>query len=122
MARKETSKNPPQFVFKGYVNINISESRSSEFVKYSKDASKVWLDYAQALVDGYAIKANFDDKTGQHRASLTGFHKTGDNFGYVIGGFADDWFTALAVVLFKHFHISGENWSDYAEVDKRTFG
>ena len=122
MAKKQKDSKSPTFVFKGYVNIGITEKQTPEFLSYLKDHDRVWNDYAQVLVDGYAVKATFDGEEASYRVSLTGFANTGDNFGYVIGGFADDWFTALAVVLFKHYYVAKENWQDYADTPTRKFG
>lgn len=122
MTKKQSSSKASKFKFQGYVNINISEAQTPEFLSYLKDHDRVWNDYAQCLVDGYAIKANFDAENANYRVSVTGFEDTGDNYGFVIGGFADDWFTALAVVLFKHYYVSKENWQSFHQPENKRFG
>lgn len=118
--KKNASKK--QFVFKGYVNISISEKHDTELKKYLADKERVYLDFAQCLQDGYAIKNHFDAENANHRCSITGFESTGDNFGYVIGGFAGDWYTALAVVLYKHFYVSNEAWTEFVTDTKNNYG
>ena len=100
MSKAGKSSSIPQFKFKGYVNITIAESHDTELKRYIADTDKVFADLAQVLIDGYNVKNNYDTEKLNHRCSLTGYHLTGDNFGYVIGAFAEDWYTALAVVLY----------------------
>lgn len=120
MPKKSSERKP--FKWQGYVNINIAEKEETSFKNYLADSSTVYDDMTHVLVDGYSIKIHADDKDETIRASLTCFDDKDPNFGYVVGAFAGDWYTAVAVLMYKHFHVARENWMDYKQDEKRAYG
>lgn len=122
MTKKKTTSSSPKFKFNGYVNISIPSSHDAKLKTYLKDADKIYLDMAKILTDGYSVKVTHDADKANFRCSVTGYESTGDNYGYVIGSFAGDWYTALGVALYKHFYIAKENWGTDVEDDNTAYG
>jgi len=122
MANKKTSKKTRRFEFKGYVNIAVPQSHENKIQDHISDAQAVYEELNTLLVDGYSLKIYYDDDSTNYRASLTCMSAEDSNYGYVLGSYAQDWFTALAVLTYKHFDISKESWSRYTQDTKKGFG
>jgi len=115
-------KNKKKFVWKGYVNITIAESATTELNTYMKDDKLVFQDMNQAILANYTIKIYYDTEKENYRASMTCYDEKDSNFGYMLGAFAGDWYTALVVLLFKHYRVAGESWQEHTQSETRNFG
>lgn len=122
MAKKKTSKTTTSFEFKGYANVLIPEADGNKVAAHIKDAQAVYEEINTLAKDGYSVKVYYNDDDGNFRASLTCMNPEDSNFGYVLASYAQDWFTAVAVLTFKHFDVTKENWQEYTTAKTNSFG
>lgn len=122
MTKKKSNKKTNTFTFNGYANIGIPDSMSNLVEQHIKDAQAIFEEVNTLAVDGYSIKIYHDSEQGNFRASLTCMNAEDDNYGFVLSAYAADWFTALAVLTFKHFDVAKENWQDYTQKSTGGWG
>jgi len=120
--KPDMAKKKAKFEWKGYVNVTVSETEATALKTYMADDKLVFQEMSQVIVEGYTIKIYYDDVKANFRASLTCYKVDDDNYGFMLGAFADDWYTALVVLLFKHYRVAKETWSDYQQQDTRSYG
>lgn len=116
------AKKSDKFKWNGYVNVEISATEAELAEAYIGDEKKVFMAIGKTVVDGYKLAVSFDQETETFRATATCFDKESPNFGYALGAFGSDWYTAIAAVLYKHYEISDEDWTSYAPKSGRSFG
>lgn len=119
---KKSSKKPPAFSWKGYVNISIPESRQNDCENYILDTKQVFAEMNGLLIKDYTIKFHIDAKTDAFKCTLTCYSPDDPNFGHAMSAYADSWTSALGVVLYKHHEIADCDWTDFQAVSKRSFG
>ena len=122
MANKKPNKKTKSFEFKGYANINVPDSLSNAIEKHIKDAQAVYEEVNTLARDGYSLKVYYDSAQENYRASITCMNAEDDNFGYVLSSYAGDWYTALAVLTFKHFDVAKETWLEYTAEQTKGWG
>lgn len=120
MAKSKEKK--AKFEWKGYVNINIPESEHSKLEKFVSDEKNVFFSYNQMLTQNYQIKQYFDDYTESIKTTVVCHDADSPNFGYALSAFAEDWFTSLAVLIYKHCEIADSDWDNASSVTMRKFG
>jgi hypothetical protein len=119
MAKKKDS---AKFVWKGYANINVPVSEESKLEKFVKDDKDVWVRYTSILQDGYRVSFSHDNDKNVVRCSATCHNPDDPNFGMAMSSFAGDWYTSLAVMLFKHFFVSDTLWGETQTSTERKWG
>jgi len=110
------------FTWKGYKNINITSDLEAEVEKFVSDDKNVFHSFNEMLVTGYQIKIYFDEKTESMKAVATCFDGDSVNHGYALSAWASDWYTALAVLIFKHCEIAEKVWEDASVSKINKFG
>lgn len=111
-------KKPSQtFKWNGYKNISIPESHSSEVDRFVADSENVFFTFNQLITTDYTFKFYFDGKSESYKCTVTCYNPDSSNYGYALSAYAADWFTALAVLIYKHTEIADSDWNSVA-VDK----
>lgn len=121
MARKKADKEP-KFEWKGYVNINIPTNLVDQLEIYASDAKAVYADYNAMLMGNYQIKQFYDAYTESIKTVAVCYNHEDPNFGYAASAFAEDFFTSLAVLLFKHNVICEVDWDNASSKTMKKFG
>jgi hypothetical protein len=119
MPRKKSDQ---KVTWKGYVNITIPAKMNDKVLSYVKDDKNVWQQLTQIIDEGYTVKFVKGKEDGEVRCNLYCQNPDDDNAGYSLGAWATDWYTALAVCLFKHFVIAQGLWEGYEKPDTGSFG
>lgn len=117
MAKKSAT-----FKWQGYCNINITEHLVDDAQQYMTDDKTVWFEFNQALTSDYRISLNYDGDQENFKATMTCYAPDDENFGYAMSAYGGDFYTAIAAVLFKHFHVADKSWQEYKSATKRSFG
>jgi hypothetical protein len=120
MAKKE--KSTEKFVWKGYCNINVPTSAENVIDAFIKDDKTVFFEFNLLLTSDYTIKYQYDAKNESIKCTATCYNPDSINYGYALSAYAGDWYTALAVLLFKHLTIAEKDWLDYQQATKKTYG
>lgn len=116
MARTKGSKSAPTGKGGGgsvwFVNVAVSVSDAAKIDEYFPAIEAVYDAMVEVMTDGYRVAFNYDMTRDAVVASLTCRNDGLPNHNGVLNAFAGDWFTALKVVLYKHYVVLNEQWSD----------
>lgn len=121
MSHKKDKKKT-KFVWKGYANVGITEPDVSGLEKFVADEKQVFSLYNQMLVTNYQIKLYFDDYTESIKCVAVCHQPDDPNFGFALSSYAEDWYTALAVMIYKHHTICDRDWDNASSKTLRKFG
>lgn len=106
-----------------FVNVSVSVSDAAKIEEYFPTVDAVYDAMVEVMADGYRVAFNYDMSRDAVVASLTCRNDGLPNHNGVLNAFAGDWFTALRVVLYKHYVVLGEQWSDASGATTRpAFG
>jgi len=120
MAKKKAK--AKQFEFKGYVNIDIPEKEVSALEIFAADDKQVFFEYNAILTTNYTVKQYYDDYSEAIKTVATCFDEDNANFGYSLSAYADDWYTSLAVLLYKHLVLADRDWDSAKSNKIKKFG
>lgn len=120
MSKKEKKKT--KFEWKGYCNINILESHQSALEAYAADEKTVFYQYNALLVTNYQIKQYFDDYSESIKTVIVCHNPESSNFGFALSSYAEDWYTSIAVAMYKHYEIAQADWDNASSKTIRKFG
>lgn len=95
-----------------FVNVSVSVSDAAKIDEYFDTVEAVYDAMVAVMEDGYRVAFNYDMSRDAVVASLTCRNEGLPNHNGVLNAFAGDWFTALRVVLYKHYVVLSERWSD----------
>lgn len=112
----------PKFEWQGYVNIDLPEKEHSKLEKFATDEKHVFAQWTAMLYGNYQIKLYFDDYNDAIKCVATCYNHEDVNFGFALSSYADDWYTALAVMMYKHFEYSQTDWSSVSSKKIKRFG
>ena len=120
MAKKklETKK----FDWQGYVNIDVPENRHGDLEKYISDEKQIFFQYNVLLTTNYQVKQYFDTYVDAIKTNAVCYDENSPNFGYALSSYAEDWYTSLAVLCYKHFVYSDGDWHSVASNKVKRFG
>lgn len=119
---KKKPKSQTKFEFRGYANVNIPAAHEKPAQAYALDSKACFMALNEALLEGYSLKIYADHKEETFRASITCMNPDDDNFGFILSAFADDWTTALGILLYKHYILCQRVWDATPTGEKRPFG
>lgn len=122
MPRKKAEKEPPPFKWLGYKNIHIPEIMRESAQAFCTDEKNVWFSFNQLLIKGYTVKVYFDKKQESFKCTLTCQSHEEANFGYAMSSYAGDWYTSLAICIYKHYELADEDWSSIESKASKSFG
>lgn len=96
-----------------FINVALTEQQKDEFKVWSKSKGETIADdIGQAMVNDYRLSCNWDDNNQCFIATLTGKEDQDFNAKKALSARSDDWFEAMALVLYKHIVIfDGRKWT-----------
>lgn len=115
-------KKKKKFVWAGYVNCSIPESHHDAVKALMKDEKNVFYSYNQMLTLDYQISLKYDPDQESFKAVATCYDPESTNFGKALSAFAGDWYSALAVLIYKHFELLKMDWGETDVKEKKAFG
>lgn len=119
---KKTTKNKEKYEWKGYVNVNIPTEAIPDVELFISDEKEVFQSIVTALSQLNTMKVYYDDKQDSFKCTLMSYEPDSPNYGHAMSGYGSDWYTAVAVTLYKHFTICNCDWSIQAITTGRSFG
>lgn len=109
--------------FTQFVNYTLPETHGDALAAYMGKADKVYADWTSLLRAGYRVGFSYDSRTDAIICSLTARDEGDPNFGKTMTSFAGDWYTALAVAMYKHYTALNEDWTSVSSPTHRpAFG
>jgi len=100
----------------GYLNVRLSKEQLEQFDVWHKElGDDVWDLFLQLLADGMKFGLTYDPDIDTYTCTLTNSARCpcGVSSLYVLSGYAQTWYQAVAVVIFKHFQVLGGTWEHY---------
>lgn len=122
MPKKKANNKAKKFQWKGYVNCNIPATHEDAVMAYVKDEKTVFALMNSLLQGDYRIAFSTDDRSGGIKCALTCYDMDDENGGKCLSSFAGDWYTALAVALYKHVELLDKIWDDAQLPSEKKFG
>ena len=104
------------------MNVGITEADIPDLEKFVKDEKTVFSEYNQMLFLNYQIKMYFDDYSESIKCVAVCHQHDDPNFGYALTSYTENWFEALAVMIFKHLHICHKSWDSATSKTMRKYG
>lgn len=116
-------KKTPQASWTQFVTIAVSEADKPKIALMYPDSSEVFVDFTRLLVAGYRVSFSYDAPRDAVICAVTCKAEGDPNNGMTFTAFAGDWYTALTVAMYKHYHVAGEVWNaDSAAAQRPDFG
>jgi len=116
-----TKKAPSKDIW--FVNVAVSVEQAPDIELEYNAWENIEKDWLHVLHGGYRTGFNYDASKDAIICSLTCRDDGNPNYNGVLNAFASDWQTALKVVLFKHFHVLDESWTqETGAVTRAAFG
>jgi hypothetical protein len=128
MAAKAKSKvasgarNLPDFVWKGFVDVKLTEEHKAAYAAWDIQDSDVWDGIASYCEAGVKIAITYNQKNASFTCSGTGQPASGSNNGYCVNAYAKSPYEAARVWLFKVSTILPDDWSSFAQEDTFDIG
>jgi len=100
----------------GFLNMRLSSEQKEEFTHWHRElGDDVWELFLQVLAQGMKFSLVYDADNDTYTASLTNSPRNpcGVSSLYVLSAYAQEWQTAVALVLFKHLYVLGGTWENY---------
>jgi len=98
--------------WRGFVNINLTESELEEFDRWKAQAD--WLGLLTEMVEnGYSVTVKWDTYSRSFMSSLKYQYRGHTNTGLCITSRGLDIEDVLAMAIFKHYVYCEENWDQY---------
>jgi len=89
-----------------FVNVSLNTEQTKDFKSWFPKQSETFTEVlGQVMVDDYKVSCNWDDNNQCFIATLTGKPNQSVNSGKALSARSDDWWEALALVLYKHLVI-----------------
>lgn len=93
-----------------FIDIAVLESDWADVVKMY-GSSDVLVDAVTDLLDsGYRVGLSHNDQNDAFICSVTCRNPADENNGYTFNAFAETWFEALQLAVFKHYVKAGRKW------------
>lgn len=118
-ARADVNANRPYYcasdaAWGGYVNLRVTEDERSDFDGWFIEEEANLSDMlAQAIVDGLKVSVSYDAENSSAIATFTGAGCIGDKARYVLTARNADWWSAIALLLYKHHVLLDADWGRF---------
>lgn len=96
--------------WKGFLNHRLSPEHREMFGAWDFDGDDVWLFISQANTEGYRFSTSYNTQNSTYNAILQCTDADSPNYGYSLSAYAQEWYTAVRLVLFKHIVVFQYVW------------
>lgn len=101
---------PPKGQWTQFVDIVVGVADASKIEKAYPAGEDVFNDMAALLEGGYRVSFAYNPSNDAMVCTVTCKAEGSVNEGKTYTSFAGDWFTALKVAMYKHYHVSKGSW------------
>jgi len=99
--------------FRGFFNVELNAEQKAEAKVYIRNDENVAIEIENALASGYKITVSKDGRTDGYQASLQCNDAESENAGLCMSAYANHWYSALGVLMFKHNVVLNKHWEQY---------
>lgn len=93
-----------------FVEIPLGETKDTDIARFFGGSDALSGHVEDCIRSGYRIGVTYNPQNDAVIASLTCREAADVNAGCTVTAFAEDWVTAIQVVLYKHLVIAQKNW------------
>lgn len=104
-----------------FVNYNLTEEQKNDHDSTNRPVEYVAVQGVKLISKGYAVKISFDSYSKCYQATLTVWNEANHNFGYGLSARGATPERALSLLLYKHFDVLKENWSQAYKAPASSF-
>lgn len=98
----------------GFINLRLSERQKDDFKAWFADNNTFVTDkLAEMLIDGGKLSFSFSRDNDTFSCTLTGMLLRSSDKRYGTSAYARDWWTAAALLVYKHYVVAETNWDDF---------
>lgn len=115
-------KDLPEFSWKGFVDVKLTDSDKASYAAWDVADSDVWDGIATYCEAGVKIALTYNQQNSSFTCSGTGQPAAGANNGYCVNAYAKSPYEAARVWLFKVSTILPDVWSEYDAGDGDAIG
>lgn len=116
-AKPETNRTPGQWT--QFVDISLAGYTQGD-IQGAFPKSELVVDALTGLLEnGYRVSLSYNQQTDAFIASCTCKDETAPNGGKTFNSFAETWYEALQVTLFKHFVVTKTVWANNLDQAER---
>lgn len=108
-----TPVNRKEFVWMGFVNVNLTAEQKEEYRAWDVEDADVWDGIAGYCAAGYKIALSFNKQNDKFSCTGTAQPETGKNSGYAVSSFANTPYEAARVWLFKVSVVLPDVWTEH---------
>jgi len=99
--------------FKGFIQHNLTAEEKKAYDNWTLSPDDLWDAIERIIDNGYKLSTSHDDYNSTRQASLTCNNPKLPDYGWVLVARAPDSFNAIALIVFKHTVLLGENWTEF---------
>ena len=120
---KKTSKtsSKKKFTWNGYATVNIPADHEQMLDEFVANGDEIFSLLSDILINKYKVSYDPPAEDGSYKATAICHDPDDPNFGMALSGWSDDWYGALASLLYKHYYVAKENWTDFTAPTKRKY-
>lgn len=111
IAREKSA--PKEFVWKGFVDVKLSDTDKANYATWDIADDDVWDGIATYCEAGVKIAITYNKQNASFNCAGTGQQGAGENHGYCVVAHAKSPYEAARVWLYKVSALLGDIWSEY---------
>jgi hypothetical protein len=105
-----------------FVDVKLTQDDKNDFLSKRESVESMVVSLSRLCDDGYRVGCSWSGEQQAYTVSLTCRDAKSVNAGLCMTSFARDLATAVALALYKHHVLTGENWLGDAGRGSEDFG
>jgi hypothetical protein len=114
--------NREKATWQGFVDIPMTAHQKEAFKAVEMDAEDFERTLEDFIGEGYKVSVTYQRKQGSFQVAATAQWAGMPNAGYTTSAWAKDVFTALRLLLYKHYDMCGGDWAAGDSSGDEAFG
>lgn len=109
--------------YAGYLVCDLTVAHEKALETYTPSYEELYLWQSEMVDSGLKVVTTFSKDGASVRSELHDMDKTSPHAGWRLSSFAEDLYTALTILMYKHKVVLSEDWSLAAtQRTKRRYG
>lgn len=121
--KKGKQEAPKKAEFRGFFNYSLNDEQKADCKTWIRKEEEVAIGIQDSIASGYKVSVGLDSKGVGYQASMQCNNVKDANAGLCLSAYANNWYDALAVLMFKHIVILEKTWEENEQPqDLEDFG
>lgn len=124
MGRDPVDKKPKEVkpVWVSFKDIPLTEAQLDAFDHWDTHDEDVWILVTDVIQAGYKLSLTYNSGNDTFSASITGSGGGDPRQHFTVSGFAETWYEAVRLLMYKHHVICEGDWSKATQSGGRRRG